>query len=328
MIEDNIKLKDITDFYIPEYAPDEGYAFIESKPLMALESKSLLTLMYKISEACKKEQRIVSAKNGHDTVEDFSIKFSGIDYRCYAMNALTGKIYKLRRIPDEVFSYESLGIPSHLTQYIEDESFLQNGLFLISGGHGQGKSTTCASITKKRLDDFGGVCIAVEDPPEFPLHGRHGDGICYQIPVIQNGFSHAIRGAMRSYPVGTNGIIMIGEIRDSETAVEAIQASLNGRLVIATIHSNTIIDALFRLESMATSLMGEKETRLKMASGFRMAIHQKIMLSREKIGVKSLLLTQQVYSYLREGKYDQLMTEKQRQKALLARGDTIKVKYL
>lgn len=321
------RLKKYTDFYIPESAPDEGYAY--PGPVVAISDKDLLTTVYKIAEACRKEQeRLTLLKGSAYEVEDFSLSFEGFDYRCFALNSMNGKVYKLRKIPDEVYNYDKLGLPEYIKKYIDNEEFLANGLLLVCGGHGQGKSTTCSSIVKRRLENYGGVCIAIEDPPEFPLSGRHNDGICYQVPVSQGGFSSAIRGAMRSYPVGTHGIILIGEVRDAETAVEAIQASLNGRLVIATIHANSVIDALFRLESMANSLMGKKEVQLKLASGFRMAIHQKLILSKEKITTKILLSTQQTFAHLREGKYDTLLTEKQRQRSLMMKGEEVPLKYI
>jgi len=306
-----MKPEDITDWYLP--SDDIGKGTVYPGNIEIKESESWLVFAKKLFDKCEEFDK-----------EDFAVKNDGISYRAYKMSTIDGSIYKLRKIPNYIFDIEKLGINSEVTKYLANPDFLTSGLILICGGHGQGKSTTCASIVSDRLKRYGGVCIAVEDPPEFPLNGKNGDGHCYQVPVEHNGFAHAIRGAMRSYPVESMGILMIGEIRDAETAAEALRACLNGRLVVATIHSNSVIDALMRIESLAAMQMGTQEARAKLASGFRGCVFQKLIIPRLRID--TLFSTQTTYALIKDGKYEQLTTEKQRQLQNIKNKTTIKLK--
>lgn len=300
---DILTTKDITDWYLPVNNIGKGTVYpgnldIDTNDDWMSAAKNLVDI-------CEKDDK-----------EDFAVSYNGIKYRAYRMNTIDGKIYKLRSIPNDIFDIEKLGLNEDVLKYLRNQDFLSSGLILICGGHGQGKSTTCASIVNDRLVRYGGVCIAIEDPPEFPLNGKKGLGHCYQIPVQHNGFAHAIRGAMRSYPVESMGILMIGEIRDAETAAETLRACLNGRLVIATIHSNSVIDSLIRIESLASMQMGSSEARAKLSSGFRGCIFQRLV-DKKRLRIDALFATQPTYSLIKDGKYDQLGTEKQRQTQLI-----------
>lgn len=325
----SLRLSEVTDIYVHESDPELGLVFPGSFP--PIDNKEILQHTFKILDLCRFEVSNYASRNNGIEPDDFSLTFSGMFFRCNVIRSVGGKVFKLRRIPSEIEALSNLGIPPQLLSFLDYSTFLENGLLLISGGHGQGKSTTASSIVHRRLSRFGGVCITAEDPPEFPLQGPHGkNGYCYQVPVEHGRtFSDVIKSAMRSYPVDAFGIILVGEIRDSDTAVEAIQAGLNGRLVIGTIHSNNLIDALSRLEAMAASSMGVNEVRMKISSGFRMGIHQRLDLGssgkNSTLRTNTLLSTSQVYSALKDGKYDSLKTEEERQRSLFLSGKEKKI---
>jgi type IV pilus assembly protein PilB len=136
-----------------------------------------------------------------------------------------------------------------------------NGIILVSGPTGSGKTTTLyASLDQLNRDDVN--IITVEDPVEIELEGVNQVNIN---PDINFTFANALRSILRQDP----NIIMIGEIRDAETAEIAVKASLTGHLVLSTIHTNSAVKTLTRLVDMgidafmvASSLSGVVAQRL------------------------------------------------------------------
>ncbi len=136
-----------------------------------------------------------------------------------------------------------------------------NGLVLLTGPTGSGKTTTLYA-TLQELDAATSNIITLEDPVEYKLDGIN------QVAVNRRSgmtFASALRAVLRQDP----DIIMVGEIRDSETAMLAVQAALTGHLVLSTLHTNDAVGAIFRLLDMgvadyllAASLRGVVAQRL------------------------------------------------------------------
>ena len=173
----------------------------------------------------------------------FSIKAKDreVDIRVATIYTTYGEMGVLR-ILDKSFAALSLAelgyLPSNLEQY---EQMLKSpfGMLLISGPTGSGKTTTLyASINS--LDHKSRKIITVEDPVEYRFKGIS------QIQVHPRGgltFATGLRAIMRHDP----DVILVGEIRDSETAEIAIQAALTGHLVLSSVHANNTVGAMFRL---------------------------------------------------------------------------------
>jgi twitching motility protein PilT len=126
-------------------------------------------------------------------------------------------------------------------------------LIFITGGPGCGKTTTASATVVSRLIQHGGVAYTVEDPPELPLNGRHGNGYCTQTIVAGESagdWAESLRGVLRSQPVGMNLMLFVGEIRDALPAKIMLRAASNGFLTICTAFGSDIvsgIDSLFQL---------------------------------------------------------------------------------
>ena len=137
---------------------------------------------------------------------------------------------------------ETMGFaPDNLARYREliDRP---HGILLVTGPTGSGKTTTLyASLAK--LDAAALKIVTVEDPVEYQLDGINQVQVLPQIGLT---FAHALRSILRQDP----DIIMIGEMRDTETAQIAVQSSLTGHLVLSTLHTNTAAGAIIRLEDM------------------------------------------------------------------------------
>jgi general secretion pathway protein E len=136
-----------------------------------------------------------------------------------------------------------------------------HGIVLVTGPTGSGKTTTLYAALS-RLDRASANMMTVEDPIEYALDGV---GQTQVNPRIELTFARALRAILRQDP----DVIMIGEIRDLETAQIAVQASLTGHLVLATLHTNDAASAVTRLADMgvepyllASSLLGVLAQRL------------------------------------------------------------------
>src|SRR5215217_916132 len=137
---------------------------------------------------------------------------------------------------------ESLGLPSYIHDYILEIINRPNGIFIVTGPTGSGKTTTLYSCLRK-INVIDSKLLTAEEPVEYDLEG------IVQVPVNESiglSFARVLRSFLRQDP----DRIMIGETRDLETAQIAIQASLTGHLVLSTLHTNDAPGAITRLIDM------------------------------------------------------------------------------
>lgn len=182
-----------------------------------------------------------------------SIIVDHLDLR-YRAQDVGGEIHALRRLPSTVPLLRELqGLPESVLKVLMDPAHHQEGgMILIAGLTGSGKTTTASAMIRSRLEAYSGYCHTVEDPPEFRLAGRWGDGLCTQSAVSgDRPFPRLISQAMRAFPAGVPGILFVGEIRDAASAEEALKIAANGNLVVSTIHSKDILSAVQRLLMLA-----------------------------------------------------------------------------
>jgi type IV pilus assembly protein PilB len=137
---------------------------------------------------------------------------------------------------------EQLGMPTFLYDYITETIVKPNGIFIVTGPTGAGKTTTLYACLR-RINTIDCKLLTAEDPVEYEL-----DGVM-QVPVndaVGLTFAKALRAFLRQDP----DRIMVGEMRDKETAQIAVQASLTGHLVLSTLHTNDAAGAVTRLVDM------------------------------------------------------------------------------
>lgn len=156
-------------------------------------------------------------------------------------------VYILRRVKSVIRSLESLGISPDLKGVLIDPK--STGLVLISGPMGGGKTTTASSVVSARLDACGGLGFVIEDPPETQLSGPVGKGRCIQVHASRHngGYQEQIVLSLRS---GAQ-LLMVGEIREKDTAIEVINAASAGHLLVSTIHADRISSAVERLVNIS-----------------------------------------------------------------------------
>ena len=176
----------------------------------------------------------------------FSAKIEGrkIDFRVSTFPAYYGEKIVMRILDAEkgVNPLDKMGISPKNLKLIRDAITRPYGLILISGPTGSGKSTTLYSMLNE-VDREKKNVSSLEDPVEYNIPGMNQSQVR---PEIGYTFANGLRSTLRQDP----DIIMVGEIRDKETAVLAVQAALTGHLVFSTIHTNNAIGVIPRLIDM------------------------------------------------------------------------------
>jgi len=167
-----------------------------------------------------------------------------IDFRVSTIPSLHGEKVVLRVLDRTAveFDYEKLGLPADIRQGIERALELPNGMVLVTGPTGSGKTTTLYTGLL-RLNTVARNVVTVEDPIEYQLAGINQIQVKPQIGL---NFASLLRSILRQDP----DVIMIGEIRDLETAQIAVQAALTGHLVLSTVHTNSAAATMTRLRDM------------------------------------------------------------------------------
>jgi type IV pilus assembly protein PilB len=187
----------------------------------------------------------------------------GIDLRVSTLPTQFGESVVLRVLDrgSVNLELESLGFPKYVFEFVSDVIQRPNGIFVVTGPTGCGKTTTLYSCLR-RVNTIDSKLLTAEDPVEFDIEG------IMQVAVSEAAgltFSKALRSFLRQDP----DIIMVGEMRDIETAQISIQASLTGHLVLSTLHTNDAPGAVTRLVDMgvepfliSSTLMGVLGQRL------------------------------------------------------------------
>jgi type IV pilus assembly protein PilB len=176
----------------------------------------------------------------------FSATFDGrkIDFRVSILPTNHGEKIVMRILDNErgISKLEDTGISPHNLEVIKKMLNEPFGIILISGPTGSGKSTTLYTMLNS-IDRVTKNVLSLEDPIEYNVEGVSQSQVR---PEIGYTFANGLRSALRQDP----DIILVGEIRDAETAQLAIQAALTGHLVLSTIHTNNAIGVVTRLVDM------------------------------------------------------------------------------
>ncbi|MEK7750622.1 MAG: GspE/PulE family protein, partial [Acidobacteriota bacterium] len=168
-----------------------------------------------------------------------------IDLRVSTLPTLYGESVVMRlldRSAGEFYDLLNLGFDDHMLARMEYFTALPHGIFLVTGPTGSGKSTTLYSALK-RINQTDKKIITIEDPVEYQMDGINQIHVNPQIGLT---FASGLRHIVRQDP----DVIMVGEIRDRETADIAIRSSLTGHFVYSTLHTNDAPSAITRLTDM------------------------------------------------------------------------------
>jgi twitching motility protein PilT len=145
----------------------------------------------------------------------------------------------MRVIPHHIGTFEELNLPPVLGKIVQ----APNGLILVTGPTGNGKSTTLASMIRFINENFNYNLITIEDPIEFLFSSAKSCIIQREVGIDTESFSGALRAAMRMDP----DVIMVGEMRDLETIDACIKAAETGHLVLSTLHTQNAASTINRI---------------------------------------------------------------------------------
>lgn len=202
----------------------------------------------------------------------------------------------MRVVPDIVPTFEQLSLPAVLKEVAE----LKNGIVLVTGPTGSGKSSTLAAIIDLINDSKYYHIVTIEDPIEF-MH-RHKKSTVHQRELHSDTstFAYALRAALRQAPK----VILVGEIRDLETCEVALEASETGHLVLSTLHTTDAVKTVERLIGLFPKSQ-EHIIRMRLAGAFRFIVSQRLIPRSDSRGrvaaIEILKSTARTRDYVEKG---------------------------
>jgi twitching motility protein PilT len=191
----------------------------------------------------------------------------------YMTNGGKDRAITLRRIPINPIPIQDLGLPGSVRLMIEPP----RGLILISGATGAGKSTTMASLIEEINKTRSSHIITIEDPIEYVFTEKRSIFSQREIGLDTKSLATGLKDALRQRP----DVIVVGEIRDAETAETAIHAGESGHLVIGTVHSNSAPGAI---QKMFTLSKMERETFIASMGDSLLGVISQILLPAQDGG--------------------------------------------
>jgi twitching motility protein PilT len=221
-------------------------------------------------------------------VSDMNVRF-----RVNAFKTQNNVEAVFRVVPHVVKSLEELNLPDKLYNI----SGLMSGLVLFAGASSAGKSTTMSSVIKNVNENYEKRIITIENPIETVYTNMKSVISQREVGVDTKDFPTALRSALRQDP----DIIVVGEIRDMETAKIVLEAAQTGHLVLSTIHANDTNDAINRFINLFSD-NDRKNVRLMLADNLKTIIAQRLIVdnSLERFPVVEILLnTQRVSEYIK-----------------------------
>ncbi len=264
----------------------------DEQKLSAAETTKLVTAVLgsELAERLEREREV-----------DFSFQWGDeARFRANAFHQRGSISMALRLIPFEIPTFEQLGLPPIVDQLVE----LPQGLVLVTGPTGSGKSTTLASMIDVINERRASHIITIEDPIEYVHHHRNSAVNQREIGTDTHSFARALRSVLREDP----DVLLVGEMRDTETIQAALTVAETGHLVFATLHTNDAAQTIDRIVDVFDSEK-QSQIRVQLSGSLQAILSQRLV---PKIGggrvaaFEVLVATHAARNVIRDGRTAQL----------------------
>jgi len=217
----------------------------------------------------------------------------------------------VRTIANEIPDFAKLGLPDTL----KDIVMTKRGLVLVVGATGSGKSTTLAAMIDHRNRSSAGHIVTVEDPVEF-VHQSHQSLITHrEVGIDTKSWHNALKNTLRQAP----DVILIGEIRDTETMEHAIAFAETGHLCLGTLHSNSANQTIDRIINFFSEER-RKQLLMDLSSNLRAIVSQRLVRTADNKGrraaVEILINTPTIADKLLKGEFHEIKPIMQKSREL------------
>jgi twitching motility protein PilT len=242
-------------------------------------------------------------REGFDATGDLDVAYTGPELPRFRVNAYRqrGAIsFAFRVIPREVPTFEALDLPPGVRRLADEH----RGLVLVTGATGSGKTTTLAAVVDHVNRTRQQHIVTIEDPIEV-LHPDHRSIVNQrEIGIDTESFGQALRRALRQDP----DVILIGELRDAETAQTALQAAESGHLVLSTLHTVDAAESVARIVEFFPSAK-QQQIRSILAGVLRGVVSQRLLprIGGGRVAAVEVMLTNaRIADLIREDRADEI----------------------
>lgn len=246
--------------------------------------------------------RLPAARGQGAGSADFALEFHGVRARGNVFSHQDGVALALRLLAETVPGLADLGLPPG----VGDAVSFREGLVLVCGPTGSGKSTTLAALVHRLDAQRAAHVITLEDPVEYRLRGQRGLIHQRELGTDFVSFAAGLRAALRESP----DVIVLGELRDAESATAALGAAETGHLVLATMHAPGATGAIDRILDLFDERR-QRQARTQLASALRMVVTQALLprLGGGRVAAAEVVpVTAAVANIIRKGELQTLST--------------------
>lgn len=233
---------------------------------------------------------------------DAGITLKGFSrFRINVCDTRAGLAITYRAVPFEPLSFEELGVPDNIAELASKT----NGLILVTGPTGSGKSTTLAAFIDKINRERDQKIVTIEDPIEFIHPSKRCLVNQREIETNTRSFAEAATNALRENP----DIVLIGELRDLATIQEALRVAETGHLTFATLHSNSAASTITRMIDVFPALQ-QPQIRTQLADVLVCVMSQHLLKRKDGSGrvmaIETMIPTPAIKNLIRENKIHQI----------------------
>lgn len=257
-------------------------------------------LMECIKEILTEKQREIFKE-----IKEIDTAFEDVKKRRYRINLYNEKgmpAFSIRVLTKKIQSFGELNLPEILKDMIKYE----NGLVLVTGATGSGKSTTLAAMIEEINQKEALSIVTIEDPIEYIFENKKSFIRQREIGTDTLSFANALKSVLRQ----DSDIIMVGELRDVESIEAALTAAETGHLVFGTLHTNGAVETINRLIDVF-SKEKQEQIKIQLSSVLKGIISQQLLLDKEKEIIPAfeiLFINTAVSNYIATGKVNQIST--------------------